>query len=54
MKLGVCSNLLGDKPFEEALEYFHSKGLQMVEIGTGGYPGKDHCDPDVLLNDEEK
>ena len=54
MKLGVCSNLLGDKPFEEALAYFHSKGLQMVEIGTGGYPGKDHCDPDVLLNDEEK
>ena len=54
MKLGVCSNLLGDKPFEEALEYFHPKGLQMVEIGTGGYPGKDHCDPDVLLNDEEK
>ena len=54
MKLGVCSNLLGDKPFEEALQYFHSKGLQMVEIGTGGYPGNDHCDADVLLNDEEK
>lgn len=54
MKLGVCSNVVGDMPFEEALKYFHSLGLQMVEIGVGGYPGKDHCDPDVLLNDEEK
>ena len=26
----------------------------MVEIGCGGYPGKDHCDPGVLLHDEAK
>jgi len=24
----------------------------MVEIGTGGYPGNAHCNPEVLLNDE--
>ncbi|MBR6634126.1 MAG: sugar phosphate isomerase/epimerase [Clostridia bacterium] len=48
------TNLLGNKPFEEALEYFVSKGIEMVEIGCGGYPGTDHADPDVLLNDEAK
>ena len=26
----------------------------MVELGCGGYPGKDHCDPSVLLHDEAK
>jgi sugar phosphate isomerase/epimerase len=26
----------------------------MVEIGCGGYPGTQHADPDVLLNDEAK
>ena len=41
-------------PFEEALKYFKSMGIQMVEIGCGGFPGKDHCDPEVLLNDEAK
>ena len=25
-----------------------------MEIGAGGYPGKAHCDPDVLLADEGK
>ncbi len=54
MKIGVITNLLGNKPFEEALEYFVSKGIEMVEIGCGGYPGTDHADPDVLLNDEAK
>ncbi len=54
MKIGVITNLLGDKPFEEALEYFVSKGIEMVEIGCGGYPGTAHADPDVLLGDEAK
>ncbi len=54
MKIGVITNLLGNLPFEEALEYFVSKGIEMVEIGCGGYPGTQHADPDVLLNDEAK
>ena len=53
MKLGVLTNLLGKLPLEEALEYFSGLGLEMVEIGCGGFPGKDHADPDVLLNDEK-
>lgn len=54
MKLGVLTNLLGKMPFEDALKYFQSLGLEMVEIGCGGYPGTDHADPDILLNDESK
>lgn len=54
MKIGVITNLLGNLPFEEALEYFVSKGIEMVEIGCGGYPGDAHANPDVLLNDEAK
>ena len=54
MKIGVITNLLGNLPFEEALQYFVSKGIEMVEIGCGGYPGTQHADPDVLLNDDAK
>lgn len=54
MKLGVLTNVIGEVPLKEALAYFKSLGIQMVELGCGGYPGKDHCDPEVLLNDEEK
>jgi sugar phosphate isomerase/epimerase len=54
LKLGVFAVLLKEKPFEEVLDYIAEKGLQAVEIGTGGYPGNDHCNPDVLLNDAGK
>lgn len=54
MKLGVLTNVVGDQPLAEALKYFKGLGVQMVEIGCGGYPGKDHCDPTVLLNDDAK
>ena len=54
MKLGVLTNVIGETHLKEALAYFKSLGAQMVEIGCGGYPGKDHCDPGVLLHDEAK
>ncbi len=54
MKLGVLTNVVGNMSLEDALKYFKSMGIQMVEIGCGGYPGKDHCDPEVLLHDEAK
>lgn len=53
MKLGVFTVLLADKSLEETLSYLSSIGVQMVEIGTGGYPGTSHANPDVLLHDEE-
>ncbi|WP_309121760.1 sugar phosphate isomerase/epimerase [Paenibacillus sp.] len=54
MKLGVFSVLFAQKSLEEALDYIAASGLGAVEIGTGGYPGKAHADPDVLLADEGK
>ena len=54
MKLGVFTCLLGNLPLEEALKYFSSFGVEMVEIGCGGYPGNSHANPDILLNDETK
>lgn len=52
MKLGVFTTLLSNLPLEEACKYFHSLGIQMVEIGCGGYPGNAHADPDKLLADD--
>ena len=53
MKLGVFTTLLSNLSLEEALKYFTSLGIEMVEIGVGGYPGNAHADPEVLLNDEK-
>jgi sugar phosphate isomerase/epimerase len=54
LKLGVFSVLFSQKPFEEALDYIAASGLGAVELGTGGYPGKAHCNPDELLADAGK
>ncbi len=53
MKLGVFTTLLSNKSLDEALAYFKSKGIEMVEIGCGGYPGNAHANPEILLNDEK-
>ena len=53
MKLGVFTTLLSNLPFEDALKYFKSLGIEAVEIGCGGYPGNAHANPDILLNDEK-
>src|SRR5690625_5893438 len=54
MKLGVFTVLFADKSLDEMLDYVKDAGLDAVEIGTGGYPGNDHCDVDALLESEEK
>lgn len=38
MKLGVFTCLLGNLPLEEALKYFKSKGIEMVEIAAAATP----------------
>lgn len=53
MKLGVFTTLLSNLPLEEALKYFTSLGIEMVEIGAGGFPGNAHANPAVLLNDSK-
>ena len=54
MKLGVITVLFGDRPFDEALAYLKTLGIEELEVGAGGYPGKAHCDPAVLLADDKK
>ena len=54
MKLSVLANLYGAKPLDEALKIISGLGVHTVEIGAGGYPGKDHCNPAELLADEKK
>ena len=54
MKLGVFTTLLSNLSLEEALKYFKSLGIEMVEIGCGGYPGNAHANPEELLNDDAK
>ena len=53
MKLSVLTNLFGNLTLDEALNKFKSLGIDAVEIGCGGYPGKAHCDPEVLLGDDK-
>ena len=54
MKLGVLNVVLAGMTFEDAMKYLADSGVQAVEIGCGGFPGKAHCDPEVLLHDEAK
>ncbi len=54
MKLAVLTNVYAARPLDEALAAFAALGIEAVEIGCGGYPGRDHADPAVLLGDEAK
>ena len=54
MKLSVFNPVLSGVAFEEAMKYLADSGVQAVEVGCGGFPGKAHCDPAVLLNDDDK
>ena len=51
MKLSVLANLYAQYPLLETLEKLKDLGVEAAEIGAGGFPGKAHCDPEVLLND---
>ena len=54
MKLSVLAVALADRSLPEALKFLKDRGVQCVEIGCGGYPGKAHCDPEILLHDAKK
>ncbi|MCP8969778.1 sugar phosphate isomerase/epimerase family protein [Ectobacillus ponti] len=54
MKLGVFTVLYQSLPFEAMLDKLQSMGVEAVEIGTGNYPGTNHCNPEELLNNPEK
>lgn len=54
MKLGVFTVVLYKMGLKDALAYLKDHGVQMAEIGAGGYPGTTHCDTKTLLADKGK
>ncbi len=54
MKLGVMSPVLGGVSLEDVFKYLSSLGVQSLELGVGGYPGKAHCDAADFLAHPEK
>ena len=53
MKLCVLANLYANLTLDETLAKLKALGVEAVEIGAGGFPGKAHCDPEKLLADEK-
>jgi len=54
MKLGVFTCLLSNLPLAQALDYFKSLGIEMIELGCGAYPGNAHANPKELLANPAK
>lgn len=54
MKLGVFSPVLAQMSFKDMVEYLAPLGVQQLEMGAGGCPGKAHFNPEILLNDQAK
>ncbi|MDR2646827.1 MAG: sugar phosphate isomerase/epimerase [Oscillospiraceae bacterium] len=54
MKLGVFTTLLSNLSLQDSLAYFKSLGIEMIELGAGGYPGNAHANPRELLADQTK
>jgi len=53
MKIGVFLVLFQNEPMEKALDYVKGVGAEAVEIGTGGYPGNAHLNPEEFLAKED-
>jgi sugar phosphate isomerase/epimerase len=55
MKLGVFSPVFGGIDLEAMLGRVRALGsIQAIELATGGWPGRDHLDPEALLADERR
>lgn len=53
MKLGVMNPAVASMPFEDAMKYLSSLGVNCVELGAGGYPGDAHIKPNELIGHSE-
>ncbi|MGI6742063.1 MAG: sugar phosphate isomerase/epimerase family protein [Eubacteriales bacterium] len=53
MKLCVLANLYGKLTLDETLAKLAPLGVEAVELGAGGYPGKNQCNPELLLSDSK-
>ena len=54
MELSVMSPVLNQMNLDEALGYLKSLGVDSLELGAGGYPGKAHLDPHEYLKNPAK
>ncbi len=54
MELSVVSPVLNEMGLEKAFEYLSSLGVDSIELGCGGYPGKVLCDAADFLENPEK
>ncbi|MBQ7152434.1 MAG: sugar phosphate isomerase/epimerase [Clostridia bacterium] len=54
MELSVLANLYGSLSLEQTLKILTGLGIHTVELGAGGYPRKEHCNPEELLADQKK
>ncbi len=54
MELSVMSPVLGGTPLKESIEYLASLGVDSIELGVGGYPGKAHADAVEYAKDLSK
>ena len=54
MNLSVMSPVLASISLEEMLKYLSGLGVDSLELGAGGYPGKAHMDAQDYLDHPEK
>jgi sugar phosphate isomerase/epimerase len=52
--IGVFDPVYEKLSLEEMLDKVTALGLEAMEIGTGGYPGSNHCPIDEIYNDSTK
>jgi sugar phosphate isomerase/epimerase len=52
MYIGVMNPVFQKQTLEEMCQILSERDVHSIEMGCGGSPGKHHCDPDILLNDE--
>jgi sugar phosphate isomerase/epimerase len=52
--IGVFDPVYADLSLDAMIDKIAALGLEAVEIGTGGYPGSNHCPIDELLADPAK
>jgi sugar phosphate isomerase/epimerase len=52
--IGVFDPVYADLSLDAMLDKVSALGLEAMEIGTGGYPGSNHCPIDELLGDPAK
>lgn len=53
MKISACIHTYSDKPLNYALDAMKAIGIDTVDLCSGGYAGKYHCDPHALLANAE-